>query len=571
MSTTVTPALSRASSGVTNEQADDKPVLLAVSYLRVSTREQAERGGTEEGFSIPAQRDANQRKADELGARVVREFIDAGESARSADRDGLQDMLAFIAATRVQFCLVHKLDRLARNRADDVKIHESLISSGVKLVSATESIDQTPSGMLVHGIMSSIAEFYSRNLATEVTKGLTQKVAQGGTPMRAPIGYLNVRRTDDNGREIRTVEVDPERAPLIRWAVEHYAEGETSVTGLLRELTARGLLTVPTPKRPSKPLGKNTLYKLLTNPYYAGVIRYKGVLHPGAHEPLIEPALFDQVQSLLKARNAQATRHVQHAHHLKGLLHCGSCGSRMLLDFATNPRGTTYAYFICSGRASKRTSCTRRAVPVQVAERLVEDSYASITISEDDYRHLSAEVDAAFDKRSAGRDQEFADLTTNRARLETESDKLLAAHFADAIDLPALKRHQDRIRAGLADVNRRLAEHSEHYTGGRAFLHDSLRLLTDAHRIYQRSGDADRRLANQAFYTRLDITDDEQLRPRLAEPFATIFREAHDSGDGGKEAKREHTTSFDVACSRKPLWVALSVTQPLTFEPALVH
>ena len=571
MSTTVTPALSRASSGVTNEQADDKPVLLAVSYLRVSTREQAERGGTEEGFSIPAQRDANQRKADELGARVVREFIDAGESARSADRDGLQDMLAFIAATRVQFCLVHKLDRLARNRADDVKIHESLISSGVTLVSATESIDQTPSGMLVHGIMSSIAEFYSRNLATEVTKGLTQKVAQGGTPMRAPIGYLNVRRTDDNGREIRTVEVDPERAPLIRWAVEHYAEGETSVTGLLRELTARGLLTVPTPKRPSKPLGKNTLYKLLTNPYYAGVIRYKGVLHPGAHEPLIEPALFDQVQSLLKARNAQATRHVQHAHHLKGLLHCGSCGSRMLLDFATNPRGTTYAYFICSGRASKRTSCTRRAVPVQVAERLVEDSYASITISEDDYRHLSAEVDAAFDKRSAGRDQEFADLTTNRARLETESDKLLAAHFADAIDLPALKRHQDRIRAGLADVNRRLAEHSEHYTGGRAFLHDSLRLLTDAHRIYQRSGDADRRLANQAFYTRLDITDDEQLRPRLAEPFATIFREAHDSGDGGKEAKREHTTSFDVACSRKPLWVALSVTQPLTFEPALVH
>ncbi|WP_260282928.1 recombinase family protein [Propionibacterium freudenreichii] len=130
-------------------------------------------------------------------------------------------------------------------------------------MSATESIDQTPSGMLVHGIMSSIAEFYSRNLATEVSKGLSQKIAQGGTPMRAPIGYLNVRKTDENGREIRTVEVDPERVPLIRWAFEHYAEGETSVTGLLRDLTARGLITVPTPKRPSKPLGKNTLYKLL--------------------------------------------------------------------------------------------------------------------------------------------------------------------------------------------------------------------------------------------------------------------------------------------------------------------
>ncbi|MBE1539968.1 serine integrase family protein [Micrococcus yunnanensis] len=95
--------------------------------------------------------------------------------------------------------------------------------------------------MLVHGIMSSIAEFYSRNLATEVTTGLTQKLAQGGTPGRAPIGYLNVRKTDERGREVRTVEVDSERAPLITWAFEQYAGGGTSVTGLLRDLTARGL------------------------------------------------------------------------------------------------------------------------------------------------------------------------------------------------------------------------------------------------------------------------------------------------------------------------------------------
>ena len=548
-----------------SEHTEEAPVLLAVSYLRVSTREQAERGGTDEGFSIPAQREANQRKADELGARIVREFADAGESARSADRDGLQDMLAFIAATRVQFCLVHKLDRLARNRADDVKIHEALLAAGVTLVSATESIDQTPSGMLVHGIMSSIAEFYSRNLATEVTKGLTQKVAQGGTPMRAPIGYLNVRRTDEQGREIRTVEVDPERAPLIRWAFETYAQGETSVSGLLRDLTARGLTTVPSPKRPSKPLGKNTLYKLLTNPYYAGVIRYKGGLYPGAHEPIVEPALFDTVQSLLRARTAKMTRHVQHAHHLKGLLHCGTCGSRMLLDFATNPRGTTYAYFVCSGRAAKKTNCTRRAVPVAVAERLVADSYASITINDQTYRDLAAKVDAAFDKRMSGRDQEIADLMANRARLESESDKLLAAHFADAIDLPTLKRHQDRIRAGLADVNRKLAEHDEHHSGGRTFLHDSLRLLTDARRAYAHSDDGSRRLANQAFYTRLEITEDEQLHPRLAEPFATIVREA----TGGKEAKRDASTgsttgNSDVACSRKTLWVELRGFEPLT-------
>ena len=54
------------------------------------------------------------------------------------------------------------------------------------LVSATENIDETPSGMLLHGNMSSIAESYSKNLTTEVTKGLTQKFETGGTPMRAP-------------------------------------------------------------------------------------------------------------------------------------------------------------------------------------------------------------------------------------------------------------------------------------------------------------------------------------------------------------------------------------------------
>lgn len=271
--------------------------------------------------------------------------------------------------------------------------------------------------------------------------------------------------------------------------------------------------------------------------------------HRQSHWAILESALVDLVQSLLHARCAKMTRHVRHAHPLNELLHCGACGTRMLLDFATNPRGTTYAYFVCSGRATKKTNCTRRAVPVAVAERLVADSYARVTVSDSTYQRLAADVDAAFDKRSAGQDQHLADLAANRARLEAESDKLLAAHFADALDLPTLKRHHDRIHTGLADVNRRLAEHSEHWTGGRAFLHDSLLLLTDLHRACAHSGDADRRLANQAFCTRLDITDDEQLRPRLAEPFATVFREAHDSGD---EARKPNGNTQHLLMSRVP-------------------
>lgn len=98
-------------------------------------------------------------------------------------------MIQYVAKHKTNYCIVHKVDRLARNRADDVTIHLALKDAGVTLVSATENIDETPSGMLLHGIMSSIAEFYSRNLATEVVKGLSQKAAQGGTVTKAPIGY----------------------------------------------------------------------------------------------------------------------------------------------------------------------------------------------------------------------------------------------------------------------------------------------------------------------------------------------------------------------------------------------
>ena len=88
----------------------------AVSYIRVSTREQAQRGGSEEGFSLPAQREANKRKAQSMGALVVKEFADRGESARSANRPELQKMLAYLKQDGgIDYVIVHKLDRLDKS------------------------------------------------------------------------------------------------------------------------------------------------------------------------------------------------------------------------------------------------------------------------------------------------------------------------------------------------------------------------------------------------------------------------------------------------------------------------
>ena len=176
---------------IATEAADDSELggATAVLYVRVSTKEQAERDGDPEGYSIPAQREACKRKAASLGAVVLDEFVDRGESARTADRPELQRMLEFVHDNRVTYVIVHKIDRLARNRADDVAINLAIKQAGVQLVSVTENIDETPSGILLHGIMNSIAEFYSRNLANEVIKGSVQKAKSGGTPMRTPTGY----------------------------------------------------------------------------------------------------------------------------------------------------------------------------------------------------------------------------------------------------------------------------------------------------------------------------------------------------------------------------------------------
>ncbi|WP_314425491.1 recombinase family protein [uncultured Microbacterium sp.] len=181
--------------------------------------------------------------------------------------------------------------------------------------------------------MSSIAEFYSKNLSNEVKKGMTEKVRSGGSVGRAALGYRNVRDVRD-GREIRTVEVDLNRAPLITWAFEQYATGNSSVRSFTTALNARGLTKPQTAKFPEKPVEVRQVHQVLTNPYYLGIVTYKGAQHPGKHASLITPDLFEQVQQLLSSK-INGERSVTHDHYLKSTLYCGRCGFRMIVQVAT--------------------------------------------------------------------------------------------------------------------------------------------------------------------------------------------------------------------------------------------
>jgi DNA invertase Pin-like site-specific DNA recombinase len=318
----------------------------AVSYLRVSTRGQAERGDEHEGFSIPAQREANKNHALSLGAMVIKEFADRGASAKSANRPALQEMLAYIKdpLNQVDYIIVHKIDRLARSREDDVAINRVFKEAGVQLVSTSESVDNTPAGNMLHGILATVAEFYSNNLAKESLKGMTQKVKKGGTVSRAPLGYKNIRYIDNDGREVRTVELDNERADLVRAAFEMYASGEWTVMDLAAELADRGLTTVSTPRIPGKPIDESALNKILINPYYTGLVKFQGIHHPGRHEPLIDKTTFNNVQAVLKSHQ-QGERTRTHHHFLKSTVYCGTCGSRLMVQIAKARSGTYYLYY----------------------------------------------------------------------------------------------------------------------------------------------------------------------------------------------------------------------------------
>src|SRR3954452_15650407 len=212
----------------------------AALYVRVSSTGQMGRDGDDDGYSIPAQIQACTRKAAELGAVVAQAYVERAESARSDARPVLQQMLAELPTLGVRYLVVHKVDRLARNRLDDALLYQRLQDMGVTLVSAAENIDATPAGRLMHGMLATFAEYYSNNLATEIKKGLTQKHLSGGTPFRPPLGY-RVKRELIGAQDVRSVEVDPDRADLVRLAFDLYATGDWPLYRLTDHLREMGL------------------------------------------------------------------------------------------------------------------------------------------------------------------------------------------------------------------------------------------------------------------------------------------------------------------------------------------
>jgi site-specific DNA recombinase len=493
-----------------------------VIYLRVSTKEQAEKDLTEEGFSIAAQREACVRRIRDEGWELVDEYVDRGESARTADRPRLRAMLARVAEDGdVEAVVVHKVDRLARNMEDHIAIRALLRRRRVTLVSVTENLDETASGRLVEGIHALMAEFYSANLAAEVRKGMGQKAKLGGYPHKAPLGYLNIREPIA-GRQVAHIVPDPERAPLVKVTFDLYATGEWTVERLAEEMAHRGLRNRSRDGHyPSKPLTVSGLAHLLAHRAYVGVVEWDGVTYDGSHEPIVERATFDRVQDLLAARAARGTRERRHHHYLKGLLVCGVCGRRLSIQRSKG----TYTYFYCLGQKDRRngTGCRERYVAADQLEAEIEDLYRRIEVPGDwaDGLRQAIADEVATHHEDTTAEREL--LTNQYERLEGERFKLMDAYYANAIDVTMLRREQERIGTELRAVESRQAVIESSVDDWQEVMNLALRLTTSCARGYRRAGGRTRKLFNTAVLDQVQVRDGHVVEAGYKEPFDLLF------------------------------------------------
>lgn len=542
----------------------------AISYLRVSTREQAERGGREEGFSIPAQREANKKKAQSMGAMVVKEFVERGVSGTTTNRPALRKMLQYLEAeaASVDYVIVHKIDRLARNRADDVELNRRFDELGIRLISTSENIDQSPGGLLLHGIMASIAEFYSKNLSNEVKKGMTEKVRSGGSVGRAPLGYLNTRDMS-NGREIRTVTVDDQRAPLITWAFDQYATGEYGVRSLTAALVKRGLTTPQTSKLPEKPVDVRQVHQILTNRYYTGVVKYKGAEHPGNHTPLVNTDTFNRVQQILSSK-INGERTIKHDHYLKSTLYCGQCGSRMIVQVATARNGEDYPYYSCLGRHSKRTSCDLRSITFYRVEELIQDLYGRLALRLAEAQWLEERLKGELSEMTSEVVEQRQSLASRKLDIERKQRKLLEAHYNDAIPMDMLRTEQQRLDAELTTTTRALAALDVDLEASERHITMAVALAQNAASAYRRAPDHVRRMLNQILFERIEVSmdpdDQHALRAVQAPPFADLYVAA---GRTTTSSVLAHTDQ-EVEIQEDPRQIGGDLPSQTSFSRALV-
>jgi site-specific DNA recombinase len=232
--------------------------------------------------------------------------------------------------------------------------------------------------------------------------------------------------------------------------------------------------------------------------------------------------VWDRVQSVLTAHNNAGDRQRSHEHYLKGSVFCGSCGSRLMVNHATNNDGIQYDYFVCLGRHQKRTDCTRSAMRIDDVERVVERAWHRLRLTYGERHEVQELITKEFADLSKTQGREQSLLENQRDALLGERSKLLAAHYADAIPLDLLKLEQGRISTSLSIIEDQLRGLAANDADVARHLDDLLNLLQHCGEAYDEASPQLRRMMNQAFAQSIFIDEDGTASFELEEPIETL-------------------------------------------------
>jgi len=157
----------------------------AIGYARVSTDKQADGG-----VSLEAQQEKIRAMAVVQGAALLDLIVDAGESAKTLDRPGMERLLALVDARKVDTVIIAKLDRLTRSVKDLALLLEHFTRRGVALVSVAESLDtNTAAGRLVLNIMMSVSQWEREAIGERTRDAMAHMKATRQAYSPTPYGF----------------------------------------------------------------------------------------------------------------------------------------------------------------------------------------------------------------------------------------------------------------------------------------------------------------------------------------------------------------------------------------------
>jgi len=373
----------------------------AYAYARVSSETQAEKG-----TSIPSQLDLMKRYARQNNVTIKKEFVDEAESATTDNRPQFQEMIALCIDNvgEVDAILVWKLSRFARNRVDSVVYKKLLSKQGIRVISISEPIEDTPEGRILEGMIELMDGYSSEILSKEVLRGMRQAAKQGyHTGGKPPYGYR--LRALTVGNAVKKVwEIEPKEAEAVKLIYNMHREG------YMYKDIIRKLEEIDYKPRFRKKWGKSSISDILRKHCYSGTnyfntrrtkdlgrrvllqnLKDRSEWIPIKVPQIVDEETFNAVKERMKKRQFKSPRRST-TQILSGLLVCGICEQPYVIgDYY---RGK-YPYYRCSTKMKLgKEACENRYLRGDEIDEVIMNEVQDVVFSEvnlQKYRQLIQE------------------------------------------------------------------------------------------------------------------------------------------------------------------------------------